>query len=91
MHIIGAPIADQKSESIETSDARREWWFVDLFAQAFAVIRYAETVQSLVEVQDSRGLRYAVTQMNLKARLAQAAVDRISELDAVTAKKSSAA
>jgi hypothetical protein len=79
---MNAPLADDRIETVETPDARREWWFGDLYSQAFAVIRYAETVQSLVEVRDTRGLRYAVNLMNLKAVLAQKAIDAISKIDA---------
>jgi hypothetical protein len=86
---MNAPVVDHRIETIDTSDARREWWFDDLFAQAFAVISYANAVQSLVEVRDTRGLRYAVKQMAQRARLAQGAIDAIDKIDAAAAAKKS--
>jgi hypothetical protein len=85
MHVVSAPIVDNQSESVDTSDARREWWFSDLYSQLFNGVSYANSALSLVEVRDLRGLRYSLKMLALKSRLAQAAVDKISELDALQA------
>jgi len=78
-----APIVDSRMETIDTSDARREWWFGDLYSQLYNVVDYANSAMSLVEVRDPRGLRYTAGLLVLKARLAQAAIDQISKIDAV--------